>query len=144
MKGGVLIGGEESGGIGIKGNIPERDGSLNALLLMELAALSKKTLSQNLREIMEEFGFYYYDRIDLHIEKEKFLPVINEIKSKKDLAQNKIVKVETLDGTKLNFDDGSWILFRGSGTEPLLRIYCEAKSIKQVKYLLSEGQKLFN
>ena len=139
----VLIGGEESGGLGIKGNIPERDGSLNALLLMELVAQSKKTLSQNLKEIMAQHGFYSYDRVDLKVEREKFFPIVAGLAQKDKFGGNKIVNIENLDGTKLNFADESWILFRGSGTEPLLRIYAEGRSMDQVELLLSEGQKLF-
>ena len=140
LKGGVLIGGEESGGIGIIGNIPERDGSLNALLLMELVSMTNKTLSENLHEIMSKHGFYYYDRIDLHIKREIFVPKLEELKTLRSFAGTDVVKIETLDGVKLNFTDESWILFRGSGTEPILRIYCEGKSIAQVKKLLLEGK----
>lgn len=138
----VLLGGEESGGLGIKGNIPERDGSLNALLLLELIAWSGKTLSQNLKEIMREHGSYFYDRIDLHISREKFLPKLEELSKVSKFSNQAIVKIESLDGIKLNFSDESWILFRASGTEPLLRIYAEGRSMDQAKLLLSEGQKL--
>jgi len=122
--------------MGILGNIPERDGSLCALLLLELMAYEKKTLKLILDKIMDELGHYYYDRIDLPTE----IKSIGE--PPKMFAGQKVVKVETLDGTKLNFEDGSWILFRPSGTEPLLRIYAEAKSQEQVELLLSAGQKL--
>lgn len=136
----VLIGGEESGGIGIKGNIPERDGSLNALLLLELVSIEKKSLSQILKSIMDKHGYYYYDRIDLHVDTKFLAPKIAALKSKKEFLGKAIVKIEDLDGIKLNFDDGSWILFRPSGTEPLLRIYCEARSTDAVKLLLSQGE----
>jgi len=132
----VLIGGEESGGIGILGNIPERDGCLCALLLLELMAMKKMTLKQILDQIMEELGYYYYDRVDLHTEKKAIGA------PPKLFAGQEVMKVETLDGTKLNFADESWILFRPSGTEPLLRIYAEGRSSDQVELLLSEGQKL--
>lgn len=131
----VLIGGEESGGLGIQGNIPERDGSLCALLLLELMAYEKKSLKQILDTIMDELGHYYYDRVDLHTDKKS----IGD--APKTFAGQEVVKVETLDGTKLNFKDGAWILFRPSGTEPLLRIYAEAPSAERVEYLLSEGQR---
>lgn len=134
----VLIGGEESGGLGIQGNIPERDGSLCALLLLELMAYEKKSLKQILDTIMDELGHYYYDRVDLHTDKKS----IGD--APRTFAGQEVVKVETLDGTKLNFKDGAWILFRPSGTEPLLRIYAEAPSPERVEYLLSEGQNLVN
>jgi phosphomannomutase len=134
----VLIGGEESGGMGIQGNIPERDGSLCALLLLELMATEKKTLKQILDSIMDELGRYYYDRIDLHTEKKSIG------RAPQQFAGQKVVKVEDLDGTKLNFEDGAWILFRPSGTEPLLRIYAEANDPERVKKLLAEGENLVN
>jgi len=135
----VLIGGEESGGLGIQGNIPERDGILCALLLLELMACEKKTLKQILDSIMEELGYYFYDRVDLHTEGAGDL--IKRVPTDK-LGGMKIEKVENLDGLKLNFEDESWILFRPSGTEPLLRIYAEGRSLEQVELLLSAGQKL--
>ncbi|KAF0134327.1 MAG: phosphoglucomutase/phosphomannomutase alpha/beta/alpha domain i [Candidatus Saganbacteria bacterium] len=142
LKENILIGGEESGGIGIKGNIPERDGSLCTLLLAELIAYNKKTLKQLLDEIMDEFGYSYYDRIDLHgIDREMALRKIEVMKGLKAFANSQIVKIETLDGLKLDFSDSSWILFRMSGTEPLLRIYAEARTFDQVELLLSAGQK---
>jgi len=139
----VLIGGEESGGLGIYGNIPERDGSLNALLLLELAAQTGKNLSVILNEIMKEFGHYFYDRIDLHLDRAMFVPKFEDIKKLSKFAGSKVASIENLDGVKLNFEDESWILFRGSGTEPLLRIYSEGRTNDQVKVLLSEGQNLF-
>ncbi|HTY13429.1 MAG TPA: phosphoglucomutase/phosphomannomutase family protein, partial [Candidatus Omnitrophota bacterium] len=138
----VLIGGEESGGIGVLGNIPERDGSLCSLLLLELMAYEKKTLKQLLDGIMDELGYYYYDRIDLHLNREDFMPKIEKLGTIADFAGKPVVKIEKLDGVKLNFDDTSWILFRPSGTEPLLRIYAEAYSFDQVELLLEAGQKL--
>ena len=143
LKGGVMIGGEERGGIGIMNNIPERDGSLNALLLLEFVATTGRTLSQNLNLIMDKLGRFYYDRLDIHIERESVLPKLEKFKSAKKFGSNDIARIETLDGIKLNFKDESWILFRPSGTEPLLRIYAEGKSVDQVKMLLAEGESQF-
>ncbi len=133
LKEDILLGGEESGGMGIKGFIPERDGLLAGLMLLELMAYEKMTLGQILEEIMNEEGHFYYDRTDLHTEKAQGIV--------KQLAQNppnsfggmRVSKVENLDGLKLNFEDGSWILFRASGTEPLLRVYVEAGSPEKLK-----------
>jgi len=136
----VLIGGEESGGIGILGNIPERDGSLCALLLMELMAYEKKTLKQILDNIMDELGYYFYDRIDLHVDRKKAMLRMKELAKTETFAGRKVARIETLDGVKLNFDDESWILFRPSGTEPLLRIYAEGRTFDQVELLLQAGQ----
>jgi len=144
LKADILIGGEESGGIGIKGHIPERDGVLAGLLLLEAAASEKKSLKAILNSIMTEFGFYYYDRIDLKLSENKKQALRDFLRDSppKVFAKNKVSKIETLDGTKLLLEGGSWILFRSSGTEPLLRIYCEATSRDLLFALLSEGEKM--
>lgn len=140
----ILLGGEESGGMGIKGFIPERDGVLAGLMLLELMAYEKKTLAQILREVMEEFGYYYYDRIDLHTEKAQ--DTVSALKAQPPhvFAGMGVSKVETLDGIKLNFADDSWILFRASGTEPLLRIYVEGRNPEEVKLLLNDGENIIS
>jgi phosphomannomutase len=140
LKQDILMGGEESGGMGIKGYIPERDGILAGLMLFELMAYEKKTLANILDEIMGEHGFFYYDRADIHtIEAQKIIEKLK--KNPPDaFAGKKVVKVETLDGLKLNFDNESWILFRASGTEPLLRIYVEGRTEDEVKQILGAGE----
>ncbi|MFA5840345.1 MAG: phosphoglucomutase/phosphomannomutase family protein [Candidatus Margulisiibacteriota bacterium] len=138
----ILLGGEESGGMGIKGFIPERDGTLAGLMLLELMAYEKMTLAQILEEIMQEHGHYYYDRIDLHTT--KGIETVKNLKKSppQEFAGKKIAKIETLDGLKFYFEDDSWILFRASGTEPLLRIYVEAKSKEDVVIILGTGESL--
>ena len=138
----ILLGGEESGGMGIKGFIPERDGVLAGLMLLELMAYEKMTLAQILDAIMKEQGYFYYDRADIHTEKAK--DIVKELKESTPgtFAGKKVAKVETLDGLKLNFDDESWILFRASGTEPLLRVYVEARTKEEVKQILGAGENL--
>jgi phosphomannomutase len=125
----VLIGGEESGGMGFKGHIPERDGLLAGLLLLELTVREGKRPEEILREIVRICGPSYYSRIDTHF------PL-----ALKDRLFARLVRVDTLDGAKYFFRDGSWLLFRGSGTEPLIRIYAESSSLDQVKGLLRAGQ----
>ncbi|OGC04089.1 hypothetical protein A2276_05675 [candidate division WOR-1 bacterium RIFOXYA12_FULL_43_27] len=132
----IIIGGEESGGMGIMGHLPERDGTLCGLLLLELMAKTGYNLKQILNQIMDELGHYYYSRIDLHLSSSP------RLRSMETFAGRKITKIETLDGTKLNFEDESWILFRPSGTEPLLRIYAEARSMEDVQALLGAGENL--
>jgi phosphomannomutase len=140
----ILLGGEESGGMGIKGFIPERDGILAGLMLFELMAYEKKTLAQILDSIMQEHGYFYYDRADIHTAQAQEL-VENLKKSlPKELAGKKVVKAETLDGLKLNFENESWILFRASGTEPLLRIYVEGRTEDEVKQILAAGEELIS
>ncbi len=144
LKEDVLIGGEESGGIGIKGHIPERDGVLNSLLLLECIAYYKKDLRDVLNDVMKEFGYFYYDRIDVHLTEKQRDAVRSKLSGFKpsSLAGEKISDIQTLDGTKLFLADKSWILFRLSGTEPLVRIYCEATSQQKVKAMLAEGEKI--
>jgi len=138
----ILLGGEESGGMGIKGFIPERDGVLAGLMLFELMAYEKKTLAQILDGLMQEHGYFYYDRADLNTPKAQ--EIVNGLKQSppKEFARKKVAKVETLDGLKLNFENESWILFRASGTEPLLRVYVEGRTEEEVKQILGAGESL--
>ena len=138
----VLLGGEESGGMGILGFIPERDGILAGLMLLELMAKERKTLAQIVDGLMKKYGYYYYDRKDIH--SNRGLAIVNGLKISPPqvFANRKVAKAETLDGLKLTFDNNGWILFRASGTEPLLRIYAEGRSQSEVDELLSTGVKL--
>lgn len=144
LKEDVLIGGEESGGIGIKGHIPERDGVLNSLLLLECIASFKKDARDILNSVMDELGYFYYDRIDIHLTEEERNAVRSKLGDFKpaSFAGEKVVEVQDLDGIKFFLPDKSWILFRLSGTEPLLRIYSEATSPEKVKSMLASGEKL--
>jgi phosphomannomutase len=91
---------------------------------------------------MDELGHYYYDRADLQVEKASELVKKMAKDPPNEFGGTTISKIENLDGLKLSFADESWILFRASGTEPLLRIYAEGRSFDQVELLLSDGQKL--
>lgn len=137
----VMLGGEESGGMGIKGNIPERDGILAGLFLLELMAYEKRTLAEILDGIMDEHGYFYYDRIDLHTKEAQNIVTGLSKNPPSAFAGEKIAKIENLDGLKFSFGDESWILFRASGTEPLLRIYAEGRSPEKLKIILGEGEK---
>lgn len=140
----ILMGGEESGGMAIKGNIPERDAPLVALMLIELCAIEKLSLEQVLENISKEFGRYYYNRVDLNLSEDQKQKAIALLKNNppKSFAGEEVDEVQNLDGIKLIFKDQSWVLFRASGTEPLLRIYCEANSQEKVNFLLDEGKRL--
>jgi phosphomannomutase len=144
LKEDILIGAEESGGIGVKGHIPERDGILNSLLFLEAIVASGKTPSEMLSELHREFGEFHFGRRDLHIEVEQGMSLVKSLASQppSQFAGRKVKEVQTVDGVKLIFADESWLLFRQSGTEPLLRIYSEATSIHQVNLLLDEAQKV--
>lgn len=144
LKEDILLGGEESGGMGIKGYTPERDGILAGLMLLELIAYEKKSLAQILDSLMQEHGFFYYDRSDLHTEKAKDIVAKLQASTPDKFASKKVEKVETLDGVKLMLEGNSWILFRASGTEPLLRIYVESTSEEAVKQILGAGEELIS
>jgi len=146
LKGDVMIGGEESGGYAASGNLPERDGVLNSLYLLDLMAHENKTLDDIYSNLEEKYGKYAYDRLDLKIDnhiKEKVITTLADDKFKM-YNERIIVKKEDLDGIKINFSDNSWLLFRASGTEPLLRIYCEADSVEKVAQMLTNAEKFVN
>jgi phosphomannomutase len=136
----VLIGGEESGGIGIKGHLPERDGILNSLLLAEVMADKNRTLGELVQELSEEFGAHCYDRVDLEIEKAAAQRIVGRLARHplERFAGLKVTSVDDLDGVKMWFGDSTWLLVRASGTENVLRLYAEAPSREQVKSLLDE------
>jgi phosphomannomutase len=134
----VLIGGEESGGIGIKGHLPERDGILNSLLLAEVVAVRNRTLGELVQELQDEFGPHHYGRVDLEIERAVAQRVVKraaQFKGKR-IAGLRVTAVNDMDGVKMLFNDTAWLLVRASGTENLLRLYAEAPSRGQVNALL--------
>ena len=140
----ILIGGEESGGVGIKNHIPERDGILINLLLLEAFAHSGLSLRQGIQELWKEFGEFHFRRRDLHVPLEFGKNLVKRLRDNPPTRYSglSLERVESLDGTKLIFTDESWILFRQSGTEPLLRIYCEAGNLDQVRRMMQEGEHL--
>ncbi|MCS6830482.1 MAG: phosphoglucomutase/phosphomannomutase family protein [Armatimonadota bacterium] len=144
LQGDVLIGGEESGGIGIQHHIPERDGVLMGLMLLEAMTLSGKKLSELVQEIFQLVGEHHYDRIDLHLEREE-MPAASERIAQtaaKEVAGMPVKAIDRMDGTKFLFEDGAWLLLRASGTEPVVRIYAEASTPEAVQELLSAGESL--
>ena len=141
----VLIGGEESGGIGIPRHLPERDGVLNALLLANAMAESRMTLGEIVAHLQKEFGAHYYGRRDLHIAEDIKQAAIRRADSGdvRQLGSYRVLRKENLDGVKFFLDapangNGAeaWVLMRASGTEPLMRIYCEAASPELVTEIL--------
>ncbi len=144
----ILIGGEESGGIGIRRHLPERDGLLNSLLLANIMAEEGKPLGQLVQDLQKEYGEHHYGRVDLHLTNEVKEEAMRRVQAKpKKIGSFGVLKVETLDGMKFFLDaptngNGAeaWVLVRSSGTEPLLRIYCEAASPELVSQILKETQ----
>jgi alpha-D-glucose phosphate-specific phosphoglucomutase len=145
----ILIGGEESGGIGYSRFLPERDGVLNCLLLANVMAEEGKPLGQLVADLQREFGPHYYGRRDLHIPEEMKQSAIARARADgtKALGRYHVLKKENLDGVKFFLDaptngNGAeaWVLFRASGTEPLMRLYTEASSPDLVTELLTTGE----
>lgn len=132
----VLIGGEESGGLGVKGHLPERDGVYLGLLLCELMATRKKTLGALVAELMEEYGYHEFQRIDLHTTPRQKEAIMRRYrKGVRSIAGMPVTGRQDTDGHKF-FVGGGWVLVRASGTEPLIRFYAEGKSAAQVRALL--------
>lgn len=132
----VLIGGEESGGLGVKGHIPERDGIFLGLLLCEMMAVRGRSLSMLVQELMDEYGLHEFKRVDLHVtEREKAAIIKRFQRGVKEIAGYTVIGRKDTDGFKF-FVEGGWVLVRASGTEPLIRFYAEADSIEKVDALL--------
>ena len=141
LKEDVLIGGEESGGIGVQGFIPERDGPLMSLLLLETMATRKKRLEEQIAELMAEFGPHEYQRVDLHPDPAKMSTVVQSLKEDNptEVAGLKVLKIDRLDGTKFFFENDAWLLLRASGTEPVVRVYAESTTQAKVQELIDAG-----
>lgn len=135
----ILTGGEEAGGMGVKGYIPERDGSVAGLLLLEMMAFRSKPILKILQEMERQFGRYYYLRDDLHLEK-RIEPKKEDLPG--ELLGKKVVQVKDYDGIKLVCEDESWLMFRASGTEAVMRLYSEAKTLKRSSGLLKLGREI--
>ena len=144
IKGGVLLGFEESGGIGFPGHIPERDGILAGLMLLELLATERKPLGKLLANLEKQFGPHRYGRIDTHFPLEKRAALMEFCRTNPPakLLKSPLKDVKSYDGVKFCAEDGSWLMLRGSGTEPILRIYAEAKSDADAQKLLQLGVSL--
>ena len=149
----ILIGGEESGGVGLSRHLPERDGLLNSLLIANVMADEKKTLGQLIAALQSEFGEHQYGRIDMHIAEELKQSAIGrarEIAAGGTIAGLKVLRVETMDGIKFFLENPAcagksnsaetWLLLRASGTEPLLRVYCESCSEDSVQQILAAAK----
>lgn len=141
----VLIGGEESGGISFKGHIPEGDGILMGLLLVEMVATADKPLDELVADLLNEVGPVHYTRLDLRlsrpIQKERLVKELAET-APVEISGISVNDINTMDGIKYLLEDDSWLLIRPSGTEPVLRIYAEASEPERVKALLDHGRSI--
>jgi phosphomannomutase len=149
----ILVGGEESGGIGITRHLPERDGILNALLLANVMAEEKRTLAELVGDLQRKYGEHFYSRLDMHIPNDLKESAISRARNGvREIGGHKVLRVETLDGAKFFLDAPkgkagtaappaeAWLLLRASGTEPLLRVYSEAGSPEIVQQLLKSAE----
>ena len=136
----AMIGGEESGGYAFRGNVPERDGILAGLYLLDMMVKLKKTPSQLLEMLFSKVGAHHYDRIDTRFS--------GDLQARKDMILNahpetlgglKVAGLDTTDGYKFILEDGGWMLIRFSGTEPIIRVYCETTHKEAVQAILQDG-----
>ncbi len=144
MEKNAVIGGEESGGYGFRGHIPERDAILAGLYFLDFMVKTGKTPSQLLDYLYSKVGPHYYDRMDFHISAAKRQTILNRLSSSSpdSIANTKVTKLDTTEGFRFFLGDESWLLIRFSGTEPLVRIYSEAGSLERARVLVEEGKKL--
>ena len=144
IKGGVLLGAEESGGIGFPGHIPERDGIAAGLLLLELLACERASINKLVAKLEKQFGPHRYGRIDARFPLEKRGALMEFLKNNPParLLRSPLAEVKSADGVKFIAQDTSWLMLRGSGTEPILRIYAEAPSDAAIGKLLAQGVRL--
>lgn len=140
----AMIGGEESGGFAVRGHMPERDGILCSLFLLDLMVKLSKTPTQLLDHLFSIVGAHYYDRIDTPFPPERNAGVRAKIASEKptQIAGIPVVNINTLDGFRYEMDDGGWMLIRFSGTEPIIRVYTETTHGDKVQDILQEGLRL--
>lgn len=140
----AIIGGEESGGFGFANHIPERDGLLAGLFLINFMLRRNKATSELLQELFNKVGPHFYDRVDLMYpaaQHPKILQRISEAKPE-TIANRRVVNISTEGGYKYTLEDGSWLLIRFSGTEPLLRIYTETRSNDLLQPVIADGRAL--
>ncbi len=137
-----IVAGEESGGLAVKGHIPERDGIWIGLVVLEYMAKTGKSLKQIIQEVYELVGEFKCDRYDLHVTEETKQEVLKNCKSNayKSFGDYKVSKMEDVDGFKFTFEKGKWLMFRASGTEPVLRVYAQAPTQEEAIAILDAAK----
>ncbi len=140
----AIIGGEESGGFGFRGHLPERDGLLSGLFLLDMVVQLERTPSELVQYLFDKVGPHYYDRIDFTFPAEQRSAIVERIRAARPdaIAGARVKDVDTRDGFKYLLADGSWLLIRFSGTEPVIRIYTETDSPERVRRILAEGRQM--
>ena len=141
---GAMIGGEESGGYAFRNHVPERDGILAGLYLLDLLVRTGKTPSQLLEVLFEKVGPHYYDRIDIRFDADRKAEILNNVSSARPerIGGLKCTDIVTIDGHQFIMEDGGWLLVRFSGTEPIIRVYCETTHKDKVEAILADGLKI--
>ncbi|MCP4425630.1 MAG: phosphoglucomutase/phosphomannomutase family protein [Chloroflexi bacterium] len=141
---GAMIGGEESGGYAFKGHAPERDGILAGLFLLDMMVKTGKKPSQLIDLLFEKVGPHYYDRIDSHFEQARKLEILNNVDKARPatIGGLKVTDIVTIDGHQFIMEDGGWLLVRFSGTEPIIRVYCETTHEDRVPAILEDGMRI--
>jgi len=143
METNALIGGEESGGYAFRGNVPERDGILAGLYFLDFMVLTGKKPTELLKLLFEKVGEHYYDRIDTPFTGERNAREQTILNAKPEkIGGLKVTELVTVDGFQFKLEDGGWLLIRFSGTEPIMRVYCETTRKDKVKAILNDGLKL--
>ncbi len=139
----VLIAIEESGGIGVKDYIYDRDAIMMSMLLLEALTVSRKNITVLLKSMEKEFGRFHYQRIDLEFAKNRRKDLVHKLKDKsfKSILKKKVKNIKKIDGIKFILDDESWLMYRFSGTEPVLRLYAESYKEQQTLDLLNFAKK---
>jgi phosphomannomutase len=140
----VIIGGEESGGLSVLGTIPEKDGLLANMLVVEMIAAERKPLSAIWQDITDEFGTFYDERLDIEYPAEKMASLIEKLKRKAPdrMAGLRLKNIDATDGVKLILENNAWLLIRPSGTEPLVRAYIETKTGEDMQRLKAAAREL--
>lgn len=140
----ALLGGEESSGFGFRGHLPERDGILAGIYILDFINRAKKTPSQLIDHLYNQVGPHHYERLDLEFPATERGRIIERLTSSlpDNIGDSEVTKVNTVDGYHFSLADGSWLLIRFSGTEPILRIYAEAYSLERARALVAEGRRI--
>jgi phosphomannomutase len=140
----AMIGGEESGGYGYRGHMPERDGILSGLFFLDFMITLRKSPSQLIEYLYIKVGPHHYDRLDVNFPPEERESIMKRLTDSKpaNIEGTAVREIDTRDGFRFLLKDGSWLLIRFSGTEPIMRIYSESDSMDKVKRFLAAGKKL--
>jgi phosphomannomutase len=140
----AIMGGEESGGFGFSGHIPERDAIVSGAYLLDLMVRLDRPMSGVIQYLQDKIGAFYYDRVDVHFDPTQREQILQRVRAEQptELDGSPVVGVNTTDGYKFSAEDGTWLLIRFSGTEPLLRIYTETTSPDRVQRILGQGRRI--